>query len=218
VLDFAMFDCSACHHELMSPSWRQERGFSGTPGRPVPRTGPMTLLRSFRGDQDAFEGKFSALVKASDVRPFGDPATMGSAARDLTAWADGLAKGLDQAHYDDARVLQLRRVMADAGRRKGRGLDYDDAQQLFWAFDALKDESPAVSPDVAGLLAGLSTPPTANALLLGRLWVPGSSEPGKRPLIATLLPERLRKASQYRPDAFREAFERIAGQLGSSGR
>jgi hypothetical protein len=218
VLDFALFDCSACHHDLMSPSWRQVRGFAGTPGRPLPRTGPTTLLRSVAGDQAAFDGKFASLVKACDARPFGDPAAIGSAARELAGWADGVAKSLDQSRFDDGRTVQLRRDIADAGRRKGRGLDYDDAQQLLWAFDALKDEVPPVSPEVSDLLSKLAGTPNSDALMLGRLYVPGSFEPGKRPLIATLLPDRLRKASQYRPEAFREAFERIAGQLGPSGR
>ncbi|MBI5760224.1 MAG: hypothetical protein HZA46_17040, partial [Planctomycetales bacterium] len=33
--DFAIFDCTACHHELTPKSWRLERGFGGNPpGRP----------------------------------------------------------------------------------------------------------------------------------------------------------------------------------------
>ena len=86
MLDFALFDCAACHHDLIAPSWRQERGFAGTPGRPLPRTGPTTLLRTVAGDDGGgFDAKFAALVKACDAKPFGDPAAIAPAARDLAA-------------------------------------------------------------------------------------------------------------------------------------
>ncbi len=38
VADFALYDCSACHHELVVPSRRQEQGYGAlTPGRPTPQ-------------------------------------------------------------------------------------------------------------------------------------------------------------------------------------
>src|SRR5207245_2778124 len=42
--DFAYFDCYACHHDLKSPSWRQERGYVGVPGRPQIRAAAVPLL------------------------------------------------------------------------------------------------------------------------------------------------------------------------------
>jgi hypothetical protein len=216
VLDFALFDCAACHHDLTFPSPRQKG--QGSTGRPMPRSGPTALLRTVAGGEGGdFDGKFAALEKACDAKPFGDPAAIGSAARELSSWADGVAKRLNDEHYDDARTAQVRRAIADTARNpgpRGRGPDYDDAQQLLWAFDALKP----VSPNVTELLSKLAGPADSDAPMLGRLWEPGKWEPGKRPLIATLLPDRLRKASQYRPETFRDAFERIAGQLGPMGR
>src|SRR4029079_9950332 len=138
VLDFALFDCAACHHDLVSPSWQQVA--RGTPGRLLPRTGPTAVLRTFAGDA-GFDEKFAALVKACDAKPFGDPATLGPAARDLATWADGLAKKLADAHYDDEDTGKLLHSLAETARRKdGRGLDYDDAQQLSWAFTALRED------------------------------------------------------------------------------
>ena len=43
-LDLASFDCYACHHDLKTPSWRQERGYSGKPGRPQFRPWPLALI------------------------------------------------------------------------------------------------------------------------------------------------------------------------------
>src|SRR5262249_36585052 len=30
-IDLAQLDCAACHHDLIRPSWRQERGYKGKP-------------------------------------------------------------------------------------------------------------------------------------------------------------------------------------------
>ncbi len=215
MLDFAYFDCAACHHDLIAPSWRQTG--RGMPGRPLPRTGPTALLRSVAGSEsNGFDTKLDTLVKSCAAKPFGDPAAIGPAARDLAAWANGVAKKLDDAHYDPGYTAQLRRELADSARRKPgpdeRGLDYDNAQQLLWAFDALKDEAPPVQSKVAAELAKLAGP-EPDKPMLGRLY-DGNS---KRPLIAELLPERLRKVSQYRPEIFWKAFDNIAGDLSPAG-
>jgi hypothetical protein len=208
MLDFAYFDCSACHHDLVVPSWRQAG--RGVPGRPMPRTGPTTLVRAAAGDTGGFDDKFNALLRACADRPFGTPTAIAPAAKDLAAWADGVAKGLNDAHYDDTRTAQLRREIADAARKPsatGRGLDYDDAQQLYWAFDGLKDEGTPVPAKLNEALAALAGP---NKPLLGRLY---DEKPGERTLIFKLLPDRLRRVSKYRPESFREAFEKIADAL-----
>jgi hypothetical protein len=205
VPDFALFDCAACHHDLVSPSWRQDG--RGTAGRPLPRTGPTALLRAVSGNGGGFDEKYAGLVKACDARPFGDPAVLAAAARELAAWSDGLAKRLADARYDDAATAKLLRDIADAARRKdGRGLDYDNAQQLLWAFTALRDDGPpSAAADELAKLAG----PGKNKLLLDRL---GGT--GERKLIAgEVLEDRLRRVSRYRPDELRTAFDRIAAAL-----
>jgi hypothetical protein len=223
ILDFALFDCSACHHDLIVPSWRQ--GGLGTPGRPLPRTGPMALLRTVAGaDSSGFDAKLATLMKSCDAKPFGDPAAIGPAARDLAAWSDGVAKKLDDVHYDAGRTTQLRRDLANAARRKPgpneRGLDYDNAQQLLWAFDALREEGNAVSPDVAEELAKLAGLPESDTPMLGPLWQDKKWEAGKRPLIVDTLSQRLGRVSRYQqdPETFRKAFEKIAAGLGTTGR
>src|SRR5205085_1970585 len=39
-LDFAHFNCAACHHDLRLPAARQANGYPGVPGRPVPTPPP----------------------------------------------------------------------------------------------------------------------------------------------------------------------------------
>jgi hypothetical protein len=211
VLDFALFDCAACHHDLVVPSWRQDG--RTVPGRPTPRTGPTSLLRTLArnsGDGDV-DAKFAALSKACDAQPFGKPSEIAPAARALAAWSDGLAKKFGDAHYDDAATAKLLRDLAETARRKdGRELDYDDAQQLLWAFTAIHDGKlpPAAEAEVAKL-AG----PGSDKLLMDKL-----AGPGQRKLIAEVLPDRLDRVRRYRPDAFRSAFDRIAGTLEPAGR
>ena len=163
-------------------------------------------------------------MKSCDAKPFGDPAAIGPAARDLAAWSDGVAKKLDDVHYDAGRTTQLRRDLANAARRKPgpneRGLDYDNAQQLLWAFDALREEGNAVSPDVAEELAKLAGLPESDTPMLGPLWQDKKWEAGKRPLIVDTLSQRLGRVSRYQqdPETFRKAFEKIAAGLGTTGR
>ena len=143
--------------------------------------------------------------------------------RDLAAWADGLAKNLDQAHFDDARTAQLRQHIANAARKpspSGRALDYDDAQQLLWAFGALRDDGKPVPSAVTEELAKLAGLPETNTPMLGPLWQDKKWDAGKRPLIVDTLPQRLGRVSRYQqnPETFRQAFEKIAADLGAAGR
>ncbi len=51
--DFALYDCSACHHELQTPSQRQERGYADDPGRLPPRSADSPLAQAARNLQAA---------------------------------------------------------------------------------------------------------------------------------------------------------------------
>ena len=178
ILDFALFECSACHHDLIVPSWRQSG--HGTPGRPLPRTGPTTLLRTVAGPESSgFDAKLAALVKSCDAKPFGDPAAIGPAAGDLAAWADGLAKHLDQDRFDDARTVQLRQHIADAARKPSPsgafGLRRCSATPLgLWR---LRDDGKPMPPAVAEELMKLAGLPETNTPMLGPLGKTKSGTP-----------------------------------------
>lgn len=45
--EFAEFDCYACHHSLRQPSWRQVRGYKGTPGHPTWNDSRYVVFRHF---------------------------------------------------------------------------------------------------------------------------------------------------------------------------
>jgi hypothetical protein len=223
LLDFAHFDCAACHHDLKLPSWRQQRGFAGAPGRPLPNTGPLALLRvvidhaataapSLKPLVDEFAAKHAQLVKAFDARPFGDPAAVAAATRDLAAWADSAENALKTVVYTREETRKLLTMIANAAAAPATepspGLDFDAAQQLFWAFDVLRDECPDLPAAVKTEIESLS-----GGLMIGRL--KGSDQP--RPFLSDeqkgLLRERLKRVANYDPAAFRAAFGRIATAL-----
>src|SRR5207244_856029 len=117
-----------------------------------------------------FGAKYGSLLKAFDARPFGDAAAVAPAARELAKWSDDVCKGLEAVRYDDAQTVRLLRNVAEAARRKpgqgGTGLAYDDAQQLLWAFDVVRGESPGLAPEVAAEVEKLGGPEKDKPFLL----------------------------------------------------
>lgn len=223
LLDFAHFDCAACHHDLKLPSWRQERGFAGAPGRPLPNTGPISLLRvvldhgaaaapALKPAADEFAAKHARLVKAFDARPFGDAAAIAAATRDLVSWADSAEKVLEAVVYTPEETRKLLTMIANAAAAPARspspGLDFDAAQQLFWAFEVLRNECPDLPPTVKTESEALS-----RSLLIGRL--KGNDQP--RPFVSDEqkgpFKDRLKRSANYDPAAFRAAFARIHASL-----
>jgi hypothetical protein len=212
-LDFASFDCAACHHDLKVPAWRQVPGGS-VPGRPPLSRWPVVLLdvvtRHVGGDpgtSNEMAAKLKALHDAVTARPFGDAKAIAAAAAALDEWTGKALERL-QAHKftaDDAEKL-LRELAAAAVKPVGpRPVhDYDSARQLAWAFTIvyrdLGRKSEAVDPALAGLDPALD--------LTFRL---RNGEPRKP--IAEQLKSRLEIAGAYDPEAFRAVFAKISAAL-----
>ena len=67
LLDFAHFDCYACHHDLKVPSWRQKRGYRGAPGRPTMKPWSTETLRAVLDHARGATGfKTEEATKAAD--------------------------------------------------------------------------------------------------------------------------------------------------------
>jgi mono/diheme cytochrome c family protein len=170
-LDFAHFNCAACHHDLRVPSDRQVNGFPGVPGRPVPQTWSVWLVRAvLRHAQQSgrdgaeqlraeFEAEYDALRRAFDAKPFGDKTEVLQAARSLDATCEKVQKLVKEIKYDgeDARGL-LVALAAEAAAEPGPAaarrrdfLDADGAAQIARAFAAIYAE----------LAGGSAEPPEA---------------------------------------------------------
>ena len=157
-LDFALFDCSACHHDLKQPSWRQLAGYEGPPGRPgLRRWSPagLDLCLWYAGDtpdgrktlRDEFTAKMGDLRSAFTSRPYGDAGQVAKAGQALVQWTDdkliaGLTKSDGAAiRYDTKAALALLKQLAGdaADPAPGRTPDYDAARQTAWTFRAIYD-------------------------------------------------------------------------------
>ncbi len=141
MLDFAHFDCFACHHELVTPSQRQQRGYTGTPGRPTVRTLPTELVEAVVGrlppvHRQQLSADVQQLRSAYDVRPFGKPEDIAAAAGQLAERCDLWLNELKNVKYDEAGKRQL--LTAITNGKNMETWDYDTAQQFTWAARLLK--------------------------------------------------------------------------------
>ncbi|MCE9533382.1 MAG: cytochrome c family protein [Planctomycetes bacterium] len=161
LLDFAHFDCAACHHDLKPQSDRRNRT-GGTPGRPLMRLQAdlfdLVVQHASQNSKDPkeietirkdFDKDLEELKKAFDARPFGDPERIRKAAINLSDVTGTLIKQIDAVKYDAAgtRLLfqNLKQHIEKIGNPKSPGyIDHDTAQQFAWALLVLRDEIAAL--------------------------------------------------------------------------
>lgn len=145
----AQADCYSCHHELVRPSWRQVRGFSGAPGRPQLQPWPFALSDGGIGlgtDQPARQKnarmrEFAEKIHdACNLVPFGNADKLHKAANALADWAANRAKqgNLQDTKYAHFALLQdLSSVPGDAYP------DYNSARQTVAAWMMVWNEWPS---------------------------------------------------------------------------
>lgn len=152
--ELAVFDCSACHHDLAAPSWRQKRGYGKSlPGRPQMFAWPEALVKlgirqragdddaAFQKDWDAYHGKMEELRRVLDRRPFGDPKAIQAVAMGedgLIAWLDQLANDVFKSPVgkeDASRTLQTLVSLPPETYP-----DFHSARQLVWAIRTVLSE------------------------------------------------------------------------------
>lgn len=178
--DYASFDCASCHHDLRIDSWRRARGYAGgVPGRPQPRTwvNPIASvaaeLLGGRAPQRLATMQKN-LREALDLRPFGEPQAVRTAAQGFAEWAHGAARELAGREIEPLMEQGLAALcnLEDADR-----LDFDSARQVAWAIDSLvklldvsqkRGEIDAVLKQLAGTLR-LELPAGRDVSILDRL-------------------------------------------------
>ncbi len=86
--DYALYDCTACHHELRQDSARQQFADSSVPGRPRQllwtKTLPAVAALQTRFGVPLITAE-AALAEAFDARPFGDRDACGQSALQVLA-------------------------------------------------------------------------------------------------------------------------------------
>jgi hypothetical protein len=218
--DYARFDCASCHHELQRPSWRQERGFILTPGRPPIGRWPLESVKlgiekltiddaSTRGLLDELKAHESALNAATGARPFGRKVALKEAATKYAAWAQELAARIAKAAYGEKDVKDLLgKLLAMATESD---LDYDAARHVVWmAWTLYRDLQPDYGNDAETKKKDDEVKSVFSQLSTGlNLDLPI----GRNEDIAKGLPQALRKMGDYEPAQFRSDITDLTKKL-----
>jgi hypothetical protein len=199
-LDFANYDCYACHHELKTPSWRQKRGYTGRPGRLPMNPWPAVLLDDslrFTGDSALVKEHDELLLKlrqAFDAQPFGDAKQIADRSSQLRRWSDRLLQRLQEERYDSSASRRLLRGLCDV--KDAEKYDYNSARQKAWAIAViLKELGPADRAE--------------KSLVELRKHLMLDLPSGTQRRILPGLPNSLRTLNEYDPETFKAALEKL---------
>ncbi|MBY0231894.1 MAG: cytochrome c family protein [Gemmataceae bacterium] len=150
-LDWSHFDCQACHHDLKSPSWRQEayKGRKVKPGRVAykgwsPELVRLAIAALDDGDKqkEQFEKRLAALQAAFTKKAFGDIAKVREAANSLGEFANEVAVALNRPkkHFTATEAKALLKKYPTVFETKTRLFDFDSSRQIAWSFLTIHDE------------------------------------------------------------------------------
>jgi hypothetical protein len=201
--ELALYDCQACHHDLVLPSRRQQVGYGGlVPGRPGLVRWPRRLAEAAFAVAEmptAADDIVSPWVAALNGRPFGHPDDLRgpAGAGNALARVDAAIAALAAVRRDDslpARERQITIALATAGQRC---TDLDSARPVGWVLSEAIRHADGWTPAERDLVrARLDT-------TLG-LGIPG---PPPRPDDPTPFWRlSLDAAAAYDPDVATEAF------------
>jgi len=225
--EFADFSCYACHHDLKSKSWRQERGYFGKPGRPPLKEGTTALveLGLFHAAANAdeaqkliadFQARYAALQEAVDSQPFGQPAAVKQESDKLIGWIDTqvkriqdrIALGEKKGGYSaDASGNLLGHLL----KSRSKFLDYDSARQQTWALQTLYLDT-ASRHDMATRKKLADTMKTQTAWKDLDDYLRLTLPPGQTK-IETSLPLSMERAGQYEPRQYFQNLDAVLKQL-----
>jgi hypothetical protein len=161
--EFAEYDCFACHHQIETKSWRQQRGYGKRgPGTPAPGTWYLALPRAMASTQK-LRPVVDALHKLEGLMevPYPDRDAVAREAKAAAGRMDALQEQVAGLSYEPAAVRKWLAALADEQRR--RELTWDEAAQLYLAAAAY-DQAYAGAEDkkahqaVEALYKGLAFP------------------------------------------------------------
>ena len=146
--ELALYDCSACHHELRSGLGLKDRPVRRHAlGRPPLATwplavAPLSAAQAVGHDEKAFiarwmpiRAQISSLEQALTSRPFGDAARVRDAAEPLAMSLSQLAKETSAQPFDRPAAARSLAFLTDAANYETH--DYATARQAAWAIRAI---------------------------------------------------------------------------------
>jgi hypothetical protein len=150
--ELALYDCTACHHELrsgLSVNSRPKRNHP--PGRPPlaiwpAALAPLAAQQAAGYDANQAQDRWLAvsdvwrqLERATTERPFGDPAAMQAAAKKLTEAAGQLAIDAAQTRYDHSSLSAALQFLTDPAHDTAN--DFSTARQAAWAIRGIASDA-----------------------------------------------------------------------------
>ncbi len=136
--ELATYECSACHHELATKSWRQRRETGLMAGRPFLREWTAVLagfaLTTVGRSEAELNEQLAPLRTAQSAQPFGDRPQLIAACKSSMDWCDALITALEAHHWDKADAVRVQQSAAKIGTTKS--LEYDTARQLAWTIQS----------------------------------------------------------------------------------
>lgn len=225
-IDYARFDCYACHHDLRHPSDRQQRGYAdGKPGRPTLRASAGALagvvaahaegadadepagpdVAALRAKAAGFQASWTALRRAAVARPFGDPELVAAAAGKHAAWCDGFLEIQYDAKtplYTPAAAKRLATMLGAAAVSDRSVADPESAVAFNWAYLAVAREAGVALPTEPLARVGAVVPLAVRAAPFTRT-ADGGTDP--EPETARFA-DRMKQINGYKAADFRTRF------------
>jgi hypothetical protein len=159
--DFAVLECSQCHHDLRAESWRIQRGYAGRPPgslqvNPAETEVVRVLVSQVAPDQRvAFDSLIDKLASTVARHP-GDGAAIAQAARTIEQRADVLTNQMLQTDFTKPIAGNLIRALdADLNRISGQGAYA--AEQATMSLDSLTAAVSGNDPKVQQAMGELYT-------------------------------------------------------------
>lgn len=151
--ELARFECYSCHHQLRSPSWRQEKHAGKLAGRPRIEAGCLPLVRAATetaaGNVESFDQLVERMHAPLATNPFGEGADIVAMAAATKPWATEALDRLSTMPLDESKVRKiLARLLAVAADGVH---DFDTARQLTGAIHVVGEELARSGAQVPGL-------------------------------------------------------------------
>lgn len=213
-VDFARFDCYACHHDLKVPSDRQARGYAGKPGRPPLKAWIGALpgvviahaetIPALAPAAKDFKTKWEAVQTAALARPFGDPVELAKAAVGLADWCECFLQASGAGGkpvYTKDEAEKLLKAIEQAAVSPKWTADPEAAMHLTWAYVTLRDHmgSPIAAKQLAALGETITT----------RVRIPPYSENGEPVPAGAQIGRRQDLFRKYESKTFTDAFKNV---------
>jgi hypothetical protein len=223
-VDFARFDCYACHHDLKIPSDRQARGYAGVPGRPPLKAWVAALpgvvvdhaagLKPFTEASKDFRKNWDAVQTSSLARPFGLPKDLSRDAKEMAKWCETFLK-VHQTEaapiYTKAEAEKLLSQIGDAAVSKQWVADPEAAMHLSWAYIALRSHMKDKIDEKAMSQLRTVVPARVREPRMEDGKPTFSNDKGDPMTVGDTLRQRLDLFNRFNSEKFTTAFKAVSG-------